>query len=302
MFSVRWNSLLIDVSVMRILSDRNSSFLFYRHPDGLPVGMFLVLVFLVICSCSKEPESFFETGGMQDGAVVFTVEDKVIDADCHTKADTVFELEQFTAGIVADYSSITLLVDDNRIFYRRGGDYVSDLYWPDSGTTLWRFVCSNVPLSYSSDDGFSIHVSTDTDAVVSVLSQAVPRRKNVLTFEHVLGMIGVVTVNEEYGWEISDVRLSFVPCIEGDFNISRGYGRTDGTGWSNLVPGEECVLASSVGFNHAFVWAVPGNYSVVASWVATRGTEVRSFDNYATSVEVVAGRINSFTVTLGGTI
>ena len=95
--------------------------------------------------------------------------------------------------------------------------------------------------------------------------------------------------------------LVLTPVVSGTYNLKTGDGHTDGTGWSDTAEGSPLNIApSTAGTSHPDLLLVPGTYEVTAAWTASDGVATKSFSDMVTTVDVVGGRNNVLSFTLGG--
>ena len=122
-----------------------------------------------------------------------------------------------------------------------------------------------------------------------------------MSFKHIFGCIGRVTLVAESDWSISDVSVTIEAVTGGTYDIHTGDGHADRTGWSELVTESAYAIAPSApGTWDLGVFLVPGTYQVTASWKATSGSFVDSYRDMSATVTVRAGESQDITVTLGG--
>ncbi len=185
------------------------------------------------------------------------------------------------------------------VFTRSQDVFQGGKYWP-IGNPGYHFYASNFPLTFHAD-GNTIRATTDTDAVCAYTSDASYKSANILSFRHVFARLGTLTVEEKDGYSISGVSITITPRTGGTYNLRTGYGRNNGTGWSDLATGTPVELTTGApGARNNDLYLVPGVYTLTATWTATRGEYVETFTAKTQQVELTAGMISNLGTTLGG--
>lgn len=260
-----------------------------------------VLAFLCVgaaCSCAKQSVPSVDDDPL-NGRIGFSAQGVAVQA--LTKASVLTSLSSFyVTGTTGSAGSHTKAFQNAR-FAQNGDDFVGEVYWPASDPSYHFFAC-NVPMEFR-PEGTCVWADSETDVVYAYLETPTFHKRNTLTFKHAFALLDKVDVVAAAGYTISDVNITFVPKSGGTFDIRNGYGRTNGTGWSDIVDGQSKRIASVVGDNANTVFTVPGTYSIVASWKATlTGTEYAGdvFSGMCSEVTLVGGKRNVITATLGG--
>lgn len=187
----------------------------------------------------------------------------------------------------------------NIAFTKKGSVWTGDKYWPDSNPS-YHFYASNINLSHTVS-GATVNASNDVDVVCAYMATPTYKEDNTLTFEHVFARIGSMTVSAASGYTISGVSILITPRVSGTYNLLAGAGQTDGTGWSGTSTGSAQELANSTpGTKSNDVYLVPGRYTLTATWTATRGDYTKTFTGVTYDVDIVGGKVNTISATLGG--
>lgn len=131
------------------------------------------------------------------------------------------------------------------------------------------------------------------------------KAKNTLTFEHVFARIGEVTVSAAEGYTISNVSITVIPKTGGTYNIRTGV-------WSGVSAGSAAELFDGAGAKTMVygtttsrstsndLYLVPGDYTLSATWTATKGSFTKTYTAMPADVSLAAGKVNSLSVTLTG--
>lgn len=219
-----------------------------------------------------------------------------------TKTAPVTSLSSFYASVTTPGGRFDQQVYTNRVFTLVDGDFVSDLFWPVDGGITWQFDCANTPLTWTAD-GFEVSVTNAFDLLVARLPYAERKVKNEVVFEHAFARIDDVVISAAAGCTLSGVSLLLTPVVSGTFNLKRGVGHHDGTGWSWSDPedlgAEQNIAPATAGTTHPDLLLVPGTYLLRAAWTATDGVDTVSFTDMVQTVEITGGRNNVISMTLG---
>ena len=212
---------------------------------------------------------------------------------------TVSTLQEMYVTVSRGTAGSESLVFQNELFFWDGHRFLGERDWPASGTQ-YRFYASSVPMEFRSG-GTVLWADGTTDVGCAYSGSPVWGAVNVMSFEHVFGRIGRVTLLAESGWSISDVSVTVEAVTGGTYDIRGGKGHDDRTGWSELVTESACPIApASPGTADLGLYLVPGTYQLTARWTATAGGVTQSYQDMSASVTVVAGRSSDVTLTLGG--
>ena len=174
-------------------------------------------------------------------------------------------------------------------------------WWPDVDES-YHFYASNNSLVYAAG-GTSVSATTATDVVCAYMPSPTYKGTNTLQFKHIFARVGDVTVSAASGYTISQVSISITPYTGGTYNLRTGEGHADQTGWSALTSGSATGLANTTpGTKANDLWLVPGDYTLTASWRATRGDYQHDYTDVQTSavVSLEKGKVSAIDVTLGG--
>lgn len=164
-----------------------------------------------------------------------------------------------------------------------GGDFNGGKYWPSTNPT-YHFYSSNVSHSFSSNS-CTVAANTETDVVCAYLESPSYLTKNTLTFNHIFGRVGTMTVNPTPGYSISAVTVYITPRTSGTYNLRTGA-------WSSVSDGAQTTLGTS----NNNLYLVPGDYTLTISYTLTKGEFVKSYTHNAT-VNLSAGVTNNITAT-----
>lgn len=267
---------------------------FYLYISFVILGCFF-------CSCNREALEYEEPYDHDE--VVFRASG--IDAEVQTKATAVTESDLSTNGFMASCVSGSVGSDSavwNNIAFSKSGSYwKGGKYWPASNVS-YRFYAV-YPKSYTmtaAAAGATIAASNAHDIVCAYASSATYKSANTLTFNHIFARLGSVTVNQGSGYTISSITISITPNTGGTYNLRTGAGKTDGTGWSNLIAGSATTIANKTGSNSNDIYLVPGSYTLTASWTAANSPYSKSFSGKTVIVNLVAGKTNNIICTLTG--
>lgn len=166
-------------------------------------------------------------------------------------------------------------------------------YWPSSNLG-YKFYASNASMSFASG-GTTVTASNSTDVVVAYKTDATYyASSNPLSFSHIFGKVGSVTVSPAEGFDssdITDISITIIPKTGGTYNIRTGS-------WSSVSSGSATAIANSTpGTKSNDLYLVPDTYTITASWNA-RGMEFDGSGEFTVS----AGECKNFTITLGGQV
>lgn len=191
------------------------------------------------------------------------------------------------------------LVFQNRLFFWNGHGFVGEQKWPVQGPQ-YRFYVSSVPAEFRTG-GTVLWADGTSDVVCAYSPSPTWGAVNVMSFKHIFGCIGRVTLAVESGWSISDVSVTIEAVTGGTYDMRTGDSHADRTGWSELVTESAfAIVPSAPGTWDLGAFLVPGTYQVTASWKATSGSFVDSYRDMSATVTVRAGESQDITVTLGG--
>lgn len=186
------------------------------------------------------------------------------------------------------------------------GKFSAGRLWPDDDSSTYAFVASNVPLT-NGGTAFAPTIalsasSLDTDIIYAYNGSATWGAVCPLTFKHVFAELGSVTVNAQDGYTISgvDVKIYDTYSNYGSFNpVTEAFTGTSTVTLYTSATRKPTVSNSTPGTKANSLCFVPGTYTIVASWTATRGAYSQSF-SVASTVELTRAKITNLTTTLGG--
>ncbi len=166
----------------------------------------------------------------------------------------------------------------------------NEKYWSSSNQS-YKFYASNASMTFAAG-GTTVAATNDKDVVVAYNSSPTYKGTNSLTFRHIFGKIGNVTVTPMDGFESSDITnisMTIVPKTGGTYNI-----RT--SAWSGVTTGSATSIANSTpGTKSNSLYLVPGTYTLTASWQA-KGKELEGSADFT----VGEGQQKNFGIAVGG--
>lgn len=243
----------------------------------------------LIPGCSKESVRL-ESGG----PILFNVSGS-FDARVETKATevTTANLTEFyvtaTTGTIG--SNETDVFSSVSFTGTPGGAYTGGKYWPSSDPG-YHFFASSLPMTFSAST-CTVAATTATDVICSYVESPTYKANNTLTFSHILGRVGTLSVSASDGYTLYGLTVKITPKVSGTYNLRTGAGHNDGTGWSGVAEGAEATLSSSD--NQLYV--VPGEYVLTFNYTLTKGDYVEVFTKTAT-ISVLSGVTNNISCTL----
>lgn len=242
-----------------------------------------------ILGCSKEGARL-----ESDGQILFNV-DRSFEAQVETKATevTTANLTGFyvtaTTGTIG--SNETAAFSSVSFTGTPGGAYTGGKYWPSSDPG-YHFYASSLPMTFSAG-ACTVAATTTTDVICSYVASPSYKKSNSLTFSHILGRLGTLSVTPPGGYTLSGLTVKITPRVSGTYNLRSGAGHNDGTGWSGVAEGTEATLSSSD--NQLYV--VPGEYVLTFNYTLTKGDYVEVFTKTGT-ISVLSGVTNNISCTL----
>lgn len=259
---------------------------------------------LGLASCKKQ----IETLPVGDNGIRFFAEDAAFDTA--TKASTGTSVVSSLSSFYVSATTGTLGSESEKwtsVSFSGSTLYSGGKYWPhtDEG---YHFYASNNPMVFASTSPTVAAINTK-DVVCAYLPNPVYKEPNTLTFEHIFARVGNVSLSAMPSYTITNVSVTIVPKVSGTYNVRTGAGWTNGTGWSGTSNGSSVTIAASCpGTQENDVWLVPGEYTLLATWTASKDWNettgaydyIRTFTNIPANVNLVAGKVNAITATLGG--
>ena len=164
-------------------------------------------------------------------------------------------------------------------------------YWPPTDPG-YKFYASNVPLNPGSS-GPSLTCDTDMDNIDIVVASCLSpeyRAVNELVFEHIFAKTGICTAAVPAGYAISGLSVTFSPAVSGKYNLFEGYGKNDGSGWSDIVAGDSVLM-------HRDMLLIPGEYLLDVSYTLSRGSYAEKFTKMAKAT-FAGGFVNNLTLVI----
>lgn len=218
------------------------------------------------------------------------VQCRPIDGDIATKTAQTTSLTEFYASATTGSAGSETAVWTSARF-SGSSLFTGGKYWPDANPS-YHFYAANAPLTYR-PEGATIAAVNSTDLVCAYLPNAAYQLPNALTFNHIFSRIGTVTVMADSGVTLQDVELWITPHTGGTYHLRTGI-------WNNVQTGEPVSLApNSEGLQENSLLLVPGQYTLTASWQATRNGRTATYDALTTEVDLEAGIDYALTLTLG---
>lgn len=241
-----------------------------------------------------------------DRRIAFRQSGCVFTATASTRASVVdvstLNAAGFNVSCTTGAAGSEVSVWNNAAFHRSGDRFVSGdggHCWPaiDLG---YHFAASNAALSFS-PSGTTVSATNATDVVCAYLPDPTFNAANTLQFKHIFARLCDVTFSALDGYSISGISVTLTPKTGGTYNLRTGNGRTDGTGWSDMVEGSAVPIAAATpGTQANDLYLVPGTYTLSASWTASKGAFTRTYSNKTCEVSLVGGSCNSITASLTG--
>lgn len=262
-------------------------------------GVTVLAIGLVACfavSCTKQAGD--EAVKLEEiREIAFTAEV----ASSSTKAVPVVSLSDFYVSATQGSAGSETSAWNDVAFTLDHGFFVGNRFWPEDMDPVYHFYGSNAHISFEAT-GSTIDADNSRDIVCAYLPSSTYMSTNALSFEHVFARIGNVTVSAAEGYALSSVSMSIVPKTGGTYNLRTGFGRTDGTGWSDMVNGSSTVICNDVpGTKSNDIYLVPGDYTVHCEWTASEDDYTKSFSKDVV-MSFVGGKVNGITVSLGGQV
>lgn len=272
---------------------------------------FLVFVF-VFLACQKQ--------GGENTRIVFDAQlGSSVEVAVETKATTpLTSMTSFYVSATAGNLDSAYPVWNSDIFLWSDmeGAFVSSHRWP-SPDQSYHFYASNEPI-YNQPGSIYVNADNGRDVLCAYLPSPDYLKKNTLTFYHILARLGKITVKPGtvFGddppvyYSITNVTIKLTPWERGKYDIIKGYGKDDGTGWlargkasAPVVVAQTTGPLSSVDPYYSQdndVWLVPETYAILLSWTVQHETWIRTYDEIPAAVPLKAGMMNDITFILGG--
>ena len=195
--------------------------------------------------------------------------------------------------------------------------YVSTHLWP-SPDPSYHFLASNLRI-YNEPENTFVNADTDTDVLCAYMASPNYLKKNTLVFKHVLARLGTITikpgkvftdVDPAPYYTVTDVTIKVTPWNKGKYDIEKGDGHNDGTGWLAREKADSpVIIAQTAGpidsegtaYSQANdLWLVPETYAILLSWTVTHDVWSRTYEDIPAAVPMYAGEINNVIFVLGG--
>ena len=259
---------------------------------------FLALTGLVV-SCNKA-----DVESIPEGLIAFrqTGLESAFSATVQTKATAVTDLSSFNVTCTTGSAGSETSVWNNVAFTKDGSVFKAGdggKWWPSTDPG-YHFYAANAALTFNAD-GPTVAATNGTDVVCAYMPSPAYKTPNTLEFKHIFARITDVTFSSIDGYTISGISVTITPKTGGTYNLRTGNGKTDGTGWSSLTTGSATGIANATpGTKTNDLYLVPGNYTLTASWTATKGNYTKTFSNKTVDIAVVGGKRNSITASLTG--
>ena len=267
----------------------------------LPV---VVTALLLACACAREPLDGMgpiDLTFLSDVEISFAAELGGSPVVAGTKATPVTGLSSFRAGATQGVAGNETSAWNNIVFSLDRTLFVGNRFWPEDMDPVYHFYASNSEITFDAA-GTYVDVDNSVDVVCAYLASSTYMSTNALSFEHIFARLGDVTVQEAVGYELTSVSLTMTPYVGGTYNLRTGNGRTDGTGWSDLDSGVSTLVSlTAAGTKSNDLFIVPGSYTLSCTWTAVEDDYTQTFNKDVT-VNLVAGKVNTITVTLGGNV
>jgi len=236
--------------------------------------------------------SFTDNVRDKSGMCVASMETEVVPmefGDMDTKTASVTSLSSFYVSAVTGSAGSESSAWTSTTF-SGSGSYTGGRYWASSNPE-WKFYASNRPLNYAGG-GTYITASNDLDVVVAYKTDATYKSTNSLSFSHIFGQIGSVTVQADEGFKASDITnisITLSPKTSGTYNIRTGA-------WSGITTGSATTIANSTpGTKSNALMLIPGTYTVSCSWTC-KGKDFEGSGDIVFN----AGEMKNINMSLGG--
>ena len=266
--------------------------------------LFLIFGFIAAVACNQM--SLMPVPETDSGKIRFLAEGPAIEMEVSTKAtvNTSAQLETngFLANAVKGSAGSDVEVWSNQLFTKIGDAWEQDKWWPNADES-YRFF-GVYPASYTTTftaGGPTIAATTANDILCAYKGDATYKTVNTLTFEHIFARLSNVTVTAVEPYTISAISINITPKTGGTYNLYTGAGHADGTGWSSTTTGSVTNIANATpGTKNNDLYLVPGQYTLSATWTATKDSYSQTFSNIYVDVDLVAGKTNNITAALTG--
>lgn len=188
------------------------------------------------------------------------------------------------------------------LFTKNGSYYVAGnpgKWWPATNPD-YHFYAANSAITFDRD-GPTVSVTNTKDVVCAYMPSPTYMAANTLQFEHIFARITDVKCISTGAYTIDGISVTITPKTGGTYNLMKGAGKTDGTGWSSLTTGSPVSIANATlsTTKRNDIYLVPGTYTLTASWNARKGEYEKSF-NKTVDITVVGGKRNILTASLTG--
>ncbi|MBO4434388.1 MAG: hypothetical protein J5769_02915 [Bacteroidales bacterium] len=261
--------------------------------------LILAAIAVLFAACNKNVSPLEESPELIIlGAEGFT-------ADVCTKVDEVTSLDGFYVTVTKGTVDSESTVWNNAPFTVFGSStpatYAGGKYWPVQNLD-YHFYASNVEMNPATIKGATIPATNDTDVVAAHKMGPGFKVQNTLNFEHIFARIGNVSVEAADGYTITGVSIRITPNTGGTYDIKAGYSYGGTTGWSNITTGSPVVISGSTcpSTNNADLYLIAGQYTLTASWTASKDEYSRTYTDKTVSVNLLKGNINNINCVLGG--
>ena len=258
---------------------------------------------LCLASCNKlysSPEVMVETSADETGYSPILFEAGVFGAEVETKAVTEVTnstLSSFYASATTGSAGSEVSAWTSSSFSKSGSTYVGGKYWPNSDPG-YHFFASNLGLNFAASGTTVSPTGVATDVVCAYLPSPTYKSSNQLSFQHIFGRIGTMTVSAATGYTLSNISITITPKVPQSSGTT--YNLRTGA-WSGTVDGSSTQLANSTaGTKTNDFLLVPGSYTLTASYTVTRGDYVENVSSKTATVEIPAGKTSNISCTLGG--
>lgn len=258
---------------------------------------------IAACNRNTAPEAVSSNNGGNDE---ITFEAKGLSAEVNVKSVTVTKTEtltQFNVAATVDGESSEEYAWSSPhyvLFSKQSGssNFAGDKFWPKDDPKF-HFYASNATLNCSAGTTPAVTATNTTDVVCAYLANPSYKASNTLTFRHIFARLGTVTIAApDQGYSFKSVKITLTPIEGGTYNIKKGYGKTDATGWSDTSAGTTMTIASAQGVNAASdEYLVPGKYDITATYTLKKDLYEKEFTKTG-SVDIQGGKINNISASL----
>lgn len=256
----------------------------------------LFFLSVTILSCNKE--EIVEPASTDTEKEILFQTDGLMDVVVDTKATAVTSLSSFRVSATKGAAGSETSQWNNISFTSDGAGtptYSGGKYWPPSDESF-HFYAANTNITFAAGGSTISTSGNGTDIVYAYMASPTYGTKNTLTFNHAYARLGDVKVSAASGYTISNISITISPKTHGTFNMRTAT-------WSSVTTGSATTIANAtVGTKMNDLYLLPGDYTLAASWRATRDDYTHDYTSVTSTlnVSIEIGKINKIAITLGG--